>query len=72
MDPLNPEHDVPECEKSCPDCGQMRALFGEEQVACPQCGATDTSEIAAFGSTSCKSLWRCNACREPFDYFKCH
>lgn len=52
--------------------GGRRALFGEEQVACPQCGATDTSEIAAFGSTSCKSLWRCNACREPFDYFKCH
>ncbi len=52
--------------------GGRRALFGEDQVACPQCGATDTSEIAAFGSTSCKSLWRCNVCREPFDYFKCH
>jgi len=49
-----------------------RALFGVEAVACPQCGSPDTSEIAAFGSTSCKSLWRCNACREPFDYFKCH
>jgi transposase len=24
------EHDVPECEKSCPDCGQMRTPFGEE------------------------------------------
>lgn len=52
--------------------GGRRALFGEDLVACPQCGATDTSEIAAFGSTSCKSLWRCNVCREPFDYFKCH
>ncbi len=49
-----------------------RALFGEETVACPQCGATDTAELAAFGSTSCKALWRCNTCREPFDYFKCH
>ncbi len=52
--------------------GGRRALFGEDTVACPQCGSTETSEIAAFGSTSCKSLWRCNACREPFDYFKCH
>ncbi len=52
--------------------GGRRALFGEDTVACPQCGSTQTSEIAAFGSTSCKSLWRCNACREPFDYFKCH
>ena len=52
--------------------GGRRALFGADEVACPQCGSTETSEIAAFGSTSCKSLWRCNACREPFDYFKCH
>ncbi|MFD2181827.1 1,2-phenylacetyl-CoA epoxidase subunit PaaD [Rhodoplanes azumiensis] len=49
-----------------------RALFGIEQVACPHCGATDTAPIAEFGSTACKALWRCNACREPFDYFKCH
>lgn len=49
-----------------------RALFGVEQVACPHCGATDTAVIADFGSTACKALWRCNACREPFDYFKCH
>jgi ring-1,2-phenylacetyl-CoA epoxidase subunit PaaD len=52
--------------------GGRRALFGVEQVACPQCDSIDTAEIAEFGSTSCKALWRCNACREPFDYFKCH
>lgn len=49
-----------------------RALFGEQQVACPQCGSTDTEVLSEFGSTSCKALWRCKACREPFDYFKCH
>lgn len=49
-----------------------RALFGAEQVACPRCGSTDTRKIAEFGSTSCKALWACNACREPFDYFKCY
>ena len=52
--------------------GGRRALFGVEAVGCPHCGSADTAEIAAFGSTSCKSLWRCNRCREPFDYFKCH
>lgn len=52
--------------------GGRRALFGEDQVACPQCGSSNTTEIAAFGSTSCKSLWQCRNCREPFDYFKCH
>ena len=49
-----------------------RALFGVEQVACPQCGSTDTETLSEFGSTSCKALWRCRNCREPFDYFKCH
>ena len=41
-----------------------------EQVACSQCGSHDTVRISAFGSTSCKALYRCRACREPFDYFK--
>jgi ring-1,2-phenylacetyl-CoA epoxidase subunit PaaD len=49
-----------------------RALFGAEQVVCPQCGSRDTEVLSEFGSTSCKALWRCNSCREPFDYFKCH
>lgn len=49
-----------------------RALFGEQQVACPQCGSVETEVLSEFGSTSCKALWRCRACREPFDYFKCH
>ncbi|WP_316173676.1 MULTISPECIES: 1,2-phenylacetyl-CoA epoxidase subunit PaaD [unclassified Bradyrhizobium] len=49
-----------------------RALFGLEQVSCPQCGSAETELLSEFGSTSCKALWRCKACREPFDYFKCH
>ena len=49
-----------------------RALFGVQQVSCPQCGAEDTELLSEFGSTSCKALWRCKRCREPFDYFKCH
>lgn len=49
-----------------------RALFGEQRVECPQCGSANTELLSEFGSTSCKALWRCRACREPFDYFKCH
>ena len=52
--------------------GGRRALFGEQQVACPKCGSVATEVLSEFGSTSCKALWRCTACREPFDYFKCH
>jgi len=39
---------------------------------CPQCGSLDTTEVSRFGSTPCKALWRCHACAEPFDRFKCH
>lgn len=49
----------------------VRSLFGEVQVACPRCGSTETERVSEFGSTACKALHRCLACREPFDHFKC-
>jgi ring-1,2-phenylacetyl-CoA epoxidase subunit PaaD len=49
-----------------------RALFGADSVACPRCGSSNTERLAEFGSTACKALYRCRACAEPFDYFKCH
>jgi len=50
----------------------MRSLFAAApKVACPRCGALDTERMSEFGSTACKALWRCRACREPFDHFKC-
>jgi ring-1,2-phenylacetyl-CoA epoxidase subunit PaaD len=49
----------------------IRALFGETAVHCPKCGSENTSRVSEFGSTACKALYRCNSCREPFDYFKC-
>ena len=49
-----------------------RALFGEAPtVQCPHCGAEETKLVSEFGSTAFKSLYQCNACLEPFDYFKC-
>ncbi|HYW56192.1 MAG TPA: 1,2-phenylacetyl-CoA epoxidase subunit PaaD [Polaromonas sp.] len=41
-----------------------------EDVACPQCGSSNTTETSHFGSTACKALYKCLNCREPFDYFK--
>lgn len=41
-------------------------------VPCPQCQSTNTTLVSEFGSTPCKSLYKCNSCKEPFDYFKCH
>jgi ring-1,2-phenylacetyl-CoA epoxidase subunit PaaD len=41
-----------------------------EAVACPRCGSTATTRTAAFGATACKALFRCESCREPFEYVK--
>ncbi|XPP26863.1 MAG: 1,2-phenylacetyl-CoA epoxidase subunit PaaD [Leucobacter sp.] len=41
-------------------------------VKCPRCHSLHTREISHFGSTSCKALYQCLACDEPFDYFKVH
>ena len=38
--------------------------------SCPRCDSPRTERLSAFGSTACKSLWRCLACREPFEHFK--
>ena len=40
------------------------------QVKCPQCSSLNTKELTRFGSTSCKALYVCQDCKEPFDYFK--
>lgn len=40
-------------------------------VACPRCGSAQTEKVSQFGSTACKASYRCRACLEPFDYFKC-
>ena len=32
--------------------------------------ACNTERLSAFGSTACKALYRCLACREPFEHFK--
>jgi ring-1,2-phenylacetyl-CoA epoxidase subunit PaaD len=41
-----------------------------DAVACPRCGSARTERLSAFGATACKALWRCIACREPFEHFK--
>lgn len=49
---------------------QVIRLHRKASIACPQCGSTQVELLSEFGSTPCKSLHRCLACREPFDYFK--
>ncbi|MBU6439370.1 MAG: phenylacetate-CoA oxygenase subunit PaaJ [Betaproteobacteria bacterium] len=50
--------------------GEVFVLPRRDAPACPRCGSSHTAQIAGFGSTPCKALWRCLDCAEPFDYFK--
>ena len=47
-------------------------LFEEEKASCPRCGSEDTVLTSQFGPTSCKALYKCTNCHEPFEHFKCH
>jgi ring-1,2-phenylacetyl-CoA epoxidase subunit PaaD len=44
--------------------------FVPRTLPCPRCGSTSTARLSEFGSTACKALYRCESCREPFEYFK--
>jgi ring-1,2-phenylacetyl-CoA epoxidase subunit PaaD len=59
-----------------PERGASRMLditrFVEPLVSCPRCASDAVELTSRFGSTPCKALYRCTACREPFDHFKCH
>jgi ring-1,2-phenylacetyl-CoA epoxidase subunit PaaD len=52
--------------------GIQRHSEVQTAIICPQCGSTDTQLVSQFGSTSCKALYKCKSCLEPFDYFKPH
>lgn len=52
--------------------GSKRALLGERPaIACPRCASTEAIRVSEFGSTPCKAAYKCGACLEPFEYFKC-
>lgn len=47
-------------------------FVSNEAIQCPHCNSYHTHLVSEFGSTACKSLYQCDDCKEPFDYFKCH
>ncbi len=61
----------PPARRSCARTASRRPRR-PSAIACPRCAAGDVQLVSRFGSTPCKALYRCNACREPFDHFKCH
>lgn len=50
----------------------FRASDPHAQVACPRCHGVATRLQNEFSMSLCTSLHFCDACREPFEHFKCH
>ena len=54
----------------------VKEVLGEDPFAdppsipCPRCASENTTLVSQFGATACKSLYTCNDCKEPFEYFK--
>ena len=53
-----------------PQCGAEQAMSFVPRLRCPRCSGAKTEQLSRFGSTPCKSTWRCVECGEPFEYFK--
>ena len=53
-----------------PQCSAEQAIRIVPRLRCPRCDSGKTQQLSRFGSTACKSTWRCIECGEPFEYFK--
>jgi len=53
-----------------PQCSAEQAIRVVPRLRCPRCDSGSTQQLSRFGSTACKSTWRCIECLEPFEYFK--
>ncbi|MEO8562749.1 MAG: 1,2-phenylacetyl-CoA epoxidase subunit PaaD [bacterium] len=53
------------------ESGDLVQLLRHRPVTqCPYCDSYDTELRSEFGSTACKSVCWCRACRQPFEEFK--
>lgn len=50
--------------------GEQLITLEPEPTRCPRCGSLNVRMTASFGSTLCKRLYVCDACKEPFEGFK--
>ncbi|HVS43096.1 MAG TPA: 1,2-phenylacetyl-CoA epoxidase subunit PaaD [Candidatus Dormibacteraeota bacterium] len=48
----------------------LAAAVPRAGVVCPNCGASGTEVLSAFGPTPCTELRRCSVCLEPFEHVK--
>ena len=55
---------------SAPDRPLFATITVRPTATCPWCGSANTALENAFGPTLCRSIYWCNACRQPFEQFK--
>ncbi|SDP73369.1 ring-1,2-phenylacetyl-CoA epoxidase subunit PaaD [Pedococcus dokdonensis] len=48
----------------------LSLLPTRRSLHCPRCGSGDVELTSEFGATSCKALYRCTSCLEPFEHVK--
>jgi ring-1,2-phenylacetyl-CoA epoxidase subunit PaaD len=48
----------------------LSLLPTRRELDCPRCGSRDVELTSEFGATSCKALYRCASCLEPFEHVK--
>ena len=50
--------------------GLVQLMRARPSAQCPYCSSYDTELRSEFGSTACKAVCWCRACRQPFEEFK--
>jgi len=55
-----------------PERSNDKKLLQDRVIPCPFCRSEHTMLTSEFGSTSCKALYYCDDCEQPFEHFKCH
>lgn len=71
--PPGPVHDPAHASGSVGPAGsaaRSRRVLVTISPRCPRCGSSQTRLVSRFGSTACKAIYSCSACKEPFDHFK--
>ncbi len=56
--------------EAAPPAAGLEELMVLSGATCPYCGSRNTTLENPFGPTLCRSIYHCDACRQPFEQFK--
>lgn len=65
------QHGIAPPQGQAPQSDDYISIPVMQKIICPYCSSDNTQRKSEFGSTACKALYYCNACNQPFEYFKC-